>query len=138
MQPEVEALADKVIGSFNGFVDVMTNMRGKVISHLEEEINQEIIIATLYQTYNEIDILSTHSSIENYYIDSININDITSQNVIFAINGSVDVRLQYGSDGDQRRDDGYVTNKCFPFTANASAEIKTSLKKFHLNDDIYF
>ena len=137
-ESEVETLADKVIGSFNGFVDVMTNIRRKVISHLENEINHEILIATLYETYSEIDILSTHSSIENYYIDSILVDDITSQDVSFTINGTVDVRLQYGSDGDQRRDDGYVTNMNFPFRADVSAEIKTSLKKFHLNGDILF
>ena len=135
---EVETLVDNVIGSFNGFVDVMTNIRRKVISHLENEINHEILIATLYETYSEIDILSTHSSIENYYIDSILVDDITSQDVYFTINGTVDVRLQYGSDGDQRRDDGYVTNRSFPFKADVSAEIKTSLKKFHLNGDILF
>lgn len=137
-ESEVETLVDKVIGSFNGFVDVMTNIRRKVISHLENEINHEILITTLYETYSEIDILSTHSSIENYYIDSILVDDITSQDVSFTINGTVDVRLQYGSDGDQRRDDGYVTNMSFPFRADVSAEIKTSLKRFHLDGDIHF
>lgn len=137
-ESEVETLVDKVISSFNGFVDVMTNIRRKVISHLENEINHEILIATLYETYSEIDILSTHSSIENYYIDSILVDDITSQDVSFTINGIVEVRLQYGSDGDQRRDDGYVTNMSFPFRADVSAEIKTSLKNFHLDDDIHF
>ena len=121
-ESEVETLVDKVIGSFNGFVDVMTNIRRKVISHLENEINHEILIATLYETYSEIDILSTHSSIENYHIDSILVDDITSQDVSFTINGTVDVRLQYGSDGDQRRDDGYVTNMSFPFRADVSAQ----------------
>lgn len=135
---EVETLVDNVIGSFNEFVDVMTNIRRKVISHLENEINHEILITTLYETYSEIDILSTHSSIENYYIDSILVDDITSQDVSFTINGTVDVRLQYGSDGDQRRDDGYVTNMSFPFRADVSAEIKTSLKRFHLDGDIHF
>jgi len=137
-ESEVETLVDKVISSFNGFVDVMTNIRRKVISHLENEINHEILIATLYETYSEIDILSTHSSIENYYIDSILVDDITSQDVSFTINGTVDVRLQYGSDGEQGRDDGYVTNMSFPFRADVSAEIKTSLKKFHLDGDIHF
>lgn len=137
-ESEVETLVDKVISSFNGFVDIMSNIRRKVISHLETEINHEILIATLYETYSEIDILSTHSSIENYYIDSILVDDITSQDVSFTINGTVDVRLQYGSDGDQRRDDGYVTNMSFPFRAAVSAEIKTSLKKFHLDGGIHF
>lgn len=45
--------------------------------------------------------MSTHSLIENYSIDNI-----TSTDVVLNIYGSVDVRLQYGSDGDQRRGDG--------------------------------
>ena len=44
------------------------------------------------------------------------------KDVSFTINGTVDVRLQYGSDGDQRRDDGYVTNMSFPFRADVSAQ----------------
>lgn len=133
---EVETLVDKVIGSFNGFVDVMSNIRRKVISHLEEEINQEILAATLYESYSEIDILSTHSSIEYYSIGSVTIKEITSKFILLFVFGSVKVRLQYGSNGDLRRDDGYVTSMNVPFVASVSADIKSSLKKLRLNDDL--
>lgn len=112
--------------------------RRQVISCLEAEINQEILMATLYNTYDAIDCMSTHSLIENYSIDNISVDNITSTDVVLNIYGSVDVRLQYGSDGDQRRGDGYITNIDIPYQACVSAEIKSSLKKFRLNDDIQF
>lgn len=135
---ETSELVNNVIGSFNGFVDCMNDIRQQVVACLEAEINQEILSATIYETYSDIDILSTHSSIENYCIDSITVDDITSQEVVLKVSGSVDVRLQYGSDGDQRRGDGYVTNMDIPYEASVSADIKASLKKFHLNGNIQF
>lgn len=135
---ETSELVNNVIDSFNGFVDCMNDIRQQVVACLEAEINQEILSATIYETYSDIDILSTHSSIENYSIDSITVDIITSQEVVLKVSGSVDVRLQYGSDGDQRRGDGYVTNMDIPYEASVSADIKASLKKFHLNGNIQF
>lgn len=135
---EITILVNDVIGSFNGFVDSMNGIRQQVVSYLEGEINHEILMATIYETYDEIDILSTHSSIESYCIDSIAVDDITSNEVVLKVSGSANVRLQYGSDGDQRRGDGYITNTDVPYEASVSADIKTSLKKFHLNDNIQF
>lgn len=135
---ETSELVNNVIGSFNGFVDCMNDIRQQVVACLEAEINKEILSATIYETYSDIDTLSTHSSIENYCIDSITVDDITSQEVVLKVSGSVDVRLQYGSDGDQRRGDGYVTNMDIPYEASVSADIKASLKKFHLNGNIQF
>lgn len=135
---ETSELVNNVIDSFNGFVDCMNDIRQQVVACLEAEINQEILSATIYETYSDIDILSTHSSIENYSIDSITVDIITSQEVVLKVSGSVDVRLQYGSDGDQRRGDGYITNMDIPYEASVSADIKASLKKFHLNGNIQF
>lgn len=135
---EASELVNNVIGSFNGFVDCMNDIRQQVISRLDAEINHKILMATIYETYDDIDILSTHSSIENYCIDSIAVDDITSNEVVLKVSGSANVRLQYGSDGDQRRGDGYITNIDVPYEANVSAEIKKSLRKFHLNGNIHF
>ena len=135
---ETNKLVNDVIGSFNGFVESMNDIRRIVVDYLEKEINQEILSATIYETFSDIDILSTHSSIENYCIDSISVGDISSNEVVLNVSGSVDVRLQYGSDGDQRRGDGYITNMDIPYNASVSADIKTSLKKFHLNGNIHF
>lgn len=135
---EASELVNNVIGSFNGFVDCMNDIRRQVISRLDAEINHKILMATIYETYDDIDILSTHSSIENYCIDSIAVDDITSNEVVLKVSGSANVRLQYGSDGDQRRGDGYITNIDVPYEANVSAEIKKSLRKFHLNGNIHF
>lgn len=134
----ITILVNDVISSFNGFVDSMNGIRQQVVTYLEGKINNEILMATIYETYDEIDILSTHSSIESYCIDSITVDDITSNEVILNVSGSANVRLQYGSDGDQRRGDGYITNIDVPYEASVSADIKTSLKKLHLNDNIQF
>ena len=91
---DTERSVNHVVDSFNEFVKCMAIIRRQVISCLEAEINQEILMATLYNTYDAIDCMSTHS--------------------------------------------GYITNIYIPYQACVSAEIKSSLKKFRLNDDIQF
>lgn len=135
---DTERSVNHVVDSFNEFVNCMAIIRQQVVSRLDAEINHKILMATIYETYDDIEILSTHSSIEYYCIDSIAVDDITSNEVVLKVSGSANVRLQYGSDGDQRRGDGYITNIDVPYEANVSAEIKKSLKKFHLNGKIYF
>lgn len=65
---------------------------------------------------SELDELSTHTTIET--VSDLEIHDliVNSGNEINVIGqGVVEVRLQYGSDGDERRGDGHYQYESFPF-----------------------
>jgi hypothetical protein len=65
---------------------------------------------------SDLDELSTHTTIE--MVSDIEIHDliIHNNNEINAIGqGTIEVQLQYGSDGDQHRGDGHIQSESFPF-----------------------
>lgn len=131
-------LVIKVTNAFNLFAQLIRDTKEILSDTLIDQINDSILEETLYNTNSDIDILSTHSSIEEYSIDKIKVEAINSSNAFLNVEGMVGVRLQYGSDGDQKRDDGYVTSMDFPYQAEMSTTIGSSLKKFKIEGDIHF
>ncbi|MCL2144762.1 MAG: hypothetical protein FWH43_04635 [Endomicrobia bacterium] len=80
-----------------------------------DNIESLLLNYIIHNLSDEIDELSTHSTIDE--ISEINIDEIQiSEKSIFAKGtGIVDVELQFGSDGDQDRDMGFRANMNFPF-----------------------
>ena len=135
---DIEAKAADVISVFNDFFNEINSTRNTLIDKLKDQIDREVMDETLYNTNSDIDCTATHASIEEYEIQKITITNITSINVEIEVYGDVDVRQQYGSDGDQVRGDGYVTNITFPFKAVMQAPITKKLKFFKIDGDISF
>jgi hypothetical protein len=112
--------------------------RDTIIKLLEEQIDEKVMEETLYSTNSDVDLLATHASIEEYEIQEAKITSITSSNVEIEVNGDIVTRLQYGSDGDLRKDDGFVMDEIFPFIATMQAPISSKLKHFRIIGDIQF
>lgn len=84
---------------------------------------------------SELDELSTHTTIET--VSDIEIHDLIVhiENEINVIGqGVVEVRLQYGSDGDARRGDGLYQYDSFPIDFDLYLSYN-SQKKLIINDD---
>mgnify|MGYP005607408683 FL=1 len=67
------------------------------------------------------------------------------KNIIMQADGVVNVRLQYGSDGDMRRGNGYETEIKLPFTSKFVANYKNQMGNIHIesakidvNNDSFF
>lgn len=97
--------------------------RDKIAEGIMDLIDDELVESLYLDTYDELDILSTHSSIEEYYIDGYEIKPLREGVISCVTTGNVLARLQYGSDGDQRRGDGMVTSMEFPFTAEFTCRL---------------
>lgn len=95
----------------------------EVLLKLEEAVGEAAIYSSVTESIMSIDELSTHSSIDEVYIDDIKIVEINDMDIIFSVSGSVDVGLQWGSNSDVRNDNGAVGNRSFPF----SCEVKSSV-----------
>uniref|UniRef100_UPI0028898E3F pPIWI-associating nuclease domain-containing protein n=1 Tax=Prevotella nigrescens TaxID=28133 RepID=UPI0028898E3F len=83
-----------------------------------KRIDRELLETMYMETFDEVDILSTHSTIEEYSIQDLTIERITDRDLKCDVQGIVKVRLQYGSNYDIRNDDGYVTDMSFPFNSS--------------------
>jgi hypothetical protein len=89
---------------------------------------QDALQDVLYGEVNEeLDRLSTHSSVTGVDLYGLKIVSMDSQKIKFSGHGNVDVRLQYGSDSDVRRDDGAVSRDSYPLTCDFEADTCTPL-----------
>lgn len=134
-EEEVEKNLHSLLISFKALFLLINETKQKYDHHLVDLIDKEVLEQMYYDTINEVDILSTHSTVEGYTINDIDVDDVDLNNVSCMVSGSVEVRLQYGSDGDQRRGDGMVMYKEFPFKSTISARIDETLGEFKIDTD---
>ena len=85
-----------------------------------------------YNVQNDIDILATHHEIHAYMVTDINLKDQDSDAITLEVIGNVQVRLQWGSDGDMRRGDGYEAQMTFPFSSTLIASYKNEQGDVHI------
>lgn len=95
-------------------------------------IDEEMIEEFYYNVQNDIDILATHHEILAYTVTGINLKDQDNATITLGVIGNVQVRLQWGSDGDMRRGDGYETEMSFPFSSTLIASYKNKQGDVHI------
>lgn len=96
-------------------------------------IELELFNSFIEDVPNELDALSTHISIEEIIdvdIDEINISD---KFIFVKGDGVVNIQLQFGSNGDQDRDDGFKTYDSYPFDFDITMEYNDGFKITEIN-----
>lgn len=95
-------------------------------------IDKEMVSQFYIETHNELDILATHHEVLSYLITDLIQVEKDEETVTMQAKGFVNVRLQYGSDGDIRRDDGFKTEMRFPFSSEFVASYKNQDGDIHI------
>ena len=95
-------------------------------------IDEEMLSQFYIETHNEIDMLATHHEVLGYMVTNITLLDKDDETITMQADGVVNVRLQYGSDGDMRRGDGYETEIQLPFTSTFVANYKNQEGDIHI------
>lgn len=108
-------------------------------------INEEMVSKFYYETIDEIGILATHYEVRGYLVTDLIPLKKDDKNIIMQADGVVNVRLQYGSDGDMRRGNGHETEIKLPFTSKFVANYKNQMGNIHIesakidvNNDSFF
>ena len=108
-------------------------------------INEEMVSKFYYETIDEIGILATHYEVLGYLVTNLIPLKKDDKNIIMQADGLVNVRLQYGSDGDMRRGNGHETEIKLPFTSKFVANYKNQMGNIHIesakidvNNDSFF
>jgi len=95
-------------------------------------IDEEMVSQFYYETHDEIDILATHHEVLGYVVTGLTQLTKDDETITMKADGFVNVRLQYGSDGDMRRGDGYETKIKLPFTSTFVANYKNREGDIHI------
>src|SRR5690606_33813730 len=64
---------------------------------------------------------ATHHSIEAVWVGDVQVRQASPDQLRFEVTGSIDVRLQWGSNSDVRRGDGAEADENFKFTLTFTA-----------------
>ena len=128
------------------FFMTVTEAQIKVMKAVDSSINEEMASQFYIETKDELDILASHYEVLGYLITSLTQLAKADETVTMQADGMVRVRLQYGSDGDMRRGDGYETVVKFPFTSTFVANYKNQNGDVHIesanvevdNDSFFF
>lgn len=133
-----------MLGDLLRFLMDIEECKGKVRNAIITDFSERIGNSFSIETFDDIDILSTHSSIEDFGIGGYTLKEL-GETIEVEAYGQVHTRLQIGSNSDLLNDDGFVTNMDFPFTAtciadihNVSGDIQYSDPEIQIDTDKYF
>ena len=133
----IESMSIEVLESVVLLFQTIYECRAQLTTSIEKHIDRTVINNLFYDTIGSIDYLATHYTVDSYSVDEIKLLDLDDSTVYFKATGFVDVKLQYGSDGDIRRGDGMTMSESFPFTGYFYGKIIDTMTKFELETETF-
>src|SRR5262249_39636851 len=112
---DAQAVLSEALGQFGELFEMIDNARKHVRNRIESVIHEALDYLFVSEFFDDIDILSSHSRPQGACDVEFEIDDISADVVSFSGTGTVEVDLQYGSDGDCRRGDGWEFSDSYPF-----------------------
>ena len=141
----IDNVSYNIMKDILSFFKTIMDARKQVESAIYACINEEMVCQFYCETVNEIDILATHHEVLGYLVTDLTPLKKDEKTITMQAEGVVNVRLQYGSDGDMRRGDGYETAIKLPFTSkfvvnykNQEGDIHIESGKVDVNNDSFF
>ena len=110
---------------------LISDCKSEIINNIEEELDETVIDNFIQEVVNDLDVLSTHTLVEEVCVESHNIKEIKSDIILLEGTGSVSCELQYGSNSDLRNDNGCTVNSSYPFTYNGTLNLE-NLEEFNI------
>ena len=126
---EADRIAGECLEAVRYFLDRIVECRTEVIEALAESIDHHLIDHVISETIDSIDELATHHRIDEISVDDIEVREIGPDSIKLAVEGSVGVELQYGSNSDVENDIGAVMSDSFPLRAELTVKMVRPLGK---------
>lgn len=125
---KAEREAMEALDTFDRLATLITERHESLLSKAADAAKDTLEEELFGQVQSELDILSTHSTVEGVHLENLTITSLGSDRILFEGDGSVDVRLQYGSDADVARDDGAVSYDSYPLDCKFEADTERPLE----------
>jgi hypothetical protein len=141
---EAEREAMDALDTFDRLATLITERHESLLSEAADAAKDALADELFGQVQSELDILSTHSIVDGVHLESISITSLDSNRILFEGDGSVDVRLQYGSDADVARDDGAISYDSYPLECKFEADTERPLEititpgSLHIDTDSFY
>jgi len=124
-EEEIKNLLASLMGEIDALLDAADECRRQVEIKIREHVDQAVIDLLMAEAIDDLDILSSHTRIEEQESESIEVVDLDENIVTLSVEGRVYVELQYGSDGDVDRREGAVMSDSFPYRATLQSSVNS-------------
>lgn len=142
---EMIRLSEEVMTHLIEFAKTIIESRKMIIYEIDEKISDEFIEHSISETIDEVDILATNHNTEEISVDHTGISKILSDRILIDVEGSVSVRLQWGSKSDLKNDIGAEMYDSFPYSGTAEVKLngsfenaEVSITNFNVNTDSWY
>lgn len=132
---EMIRLSEEVMKHLIEFAKTIIDSRKMIISEIHERISDEFIQHSISESIDAVDILATHHNVEEISVDHTEISQILSDRIIIEVEGTVSVRLQWGSNSDLKKDIGAEMHDTFPFNSTVEVKLNGSFENAEVEID---
>jgi len=131
---DVRGMIQKVLFGLRNLLDAAAESRERVEHALAEVVYNAILDNLILNTIQELDELSSHTSVRGHHIDTIEVREMTATKIGYHITGEVETELQYGSNSDVRNDMGFRQDASYPYSAMITSSPREPLEIY--SDDV--
>lgn len=115
--------ASSAIDALLNVLSLANECRAVISRSLECHIHDHVVREAISETIVSIDELATHHSIDEVYVDEIEVIRVDSTSIHIRAYGSIGVELQWGSNSDREKDNGAVLDESFPFVCELQSNV---------------
>lgn len=112
---EVEQKSIEILSDFELFVESIKACRIQLIKLLEGKLEEEAVNSVIFSSFENIDSLAPHYSLDEVYVDMYSVIEINEDEIVVEVQGEIGVTLQWGSNSERSNGDGHDIEESFPF-----------------------
>lgn len=101
-----------------------------------DDLGDKLAYYLLEETIPELDSLSTHTRIEDVYVEEIETVEITDSSITVSGAAQINVNLQYGSDSDVANDSGYESSDGIPMDFTVEFDLELNIVNLDYKIDV--
>ena len=142
---KVDETSKLVIDSFIEFAEAISECKETLNEFLDSRIDDDLINTVISNSYQNIQSLAPHFSLDFHELSGYNIKTITVDEVVVDVYGSIHVTLLYGSRQERREGDGLDLKEAFPFEVEIKYPIREvfppedyQINEFDVNTDSWY
>ncbi len=131
-----DSMVLSTLEALRSFLETVHDFRHDITSAYEERVSESVFEALISDVIPQIDTLATHYWVEDVGVDDITVEAIDEAAIYLNISGQVEVKHQYGSDGDWDRGNGVQFSRLYPIQANINISVKDPLHVVIRQEDV--
>jgi len=131
---EIESFATEVVAAVSEFLYAVSDLRESVADAVVHGASAQVFGAFLQESNDIIDLLSTHSVVEQVDVEGVRVLSIGAADIEYEAEGTVYVELNYGSGSDRAAGDGATMTDDYPFKCRMTGGVVNVNEIHHVSD----